>query len=218
MATEPTEVSRAALKIQYDEQRPYQEKLAELVKENLKHLLQEHDIVYSNIETRVKSFESFFQKALVNGFSNPFQDIQDLCGIRVILYYLSDLQKLTEVIKQSFEIIESVDKLSVLEDNEFGYRSYHFVGYVKDSWLQDPATRSLKKRVFEIQTRTLLMHSWAAIEHKLAYKPLIKEPVAPEVKRSRFRRDLFALSALIELADREFDQLKAEQERLKNSD
>ena len=122
------------------------------------------------------------------------------------------------MIKQSFEIIESVDKLSVLEDNEFGYRSYHFVGYVKDSWLQDPATRSLKKRVFEIQTRTLLMHSWAAIEHKLAYKPLIKEPVAPEVKRSRFRRDLFALSALIELADREFDQLKAEQERLKNSD
>jgi hypothetical protein len=49
------------------------------------------------------------------------------------------------------------------------------------------------------------MHSWAAINHKLAYK---KEEDVP----SQFKRTLYTLSALIELADNQFDMLRKQRE------
>jgi putative GTP pyrophosphokinase len=54
------------------------------------------------------------------------------------------------------------------------------------------------------------MHSWADIEHKLAYK---KQEQIP----TEFRRKLYQLSALLEIADSQFQDLKNEKEKLKHS-
>jgi hypothetical protein len=54
----------------------------------------------------------------------------------------------------------------------------------------------------EIQVRTVLQHAWAAIDHKLAYK---SDHTVPR----ELRRDLNRLSALLELADKEFSGLQA---------
>jgi hypothetical protein len=53
----------------------------------------------------------------------------------------------------------------------------------------------------EIQVRTVLQHAWAAIDHKLRYK---REREVPR----ELRRGLFRLSALLEVADKEFSRLR----------
>ncbi|MNJ50543.1 GTP pyrophosphokinase YwaC [compost metagenome] len=72
---------------------------------------------------------------------------------------------------------------------------------LRDDWLAHPDARGLDGLKAEIQIRTMLMHAWAAISHKLLYK---KEDDAP----TQVKRQLNRLSALIELADEQFDSIK----------
>jgi hypothetical protein len=55
----------------------------------------------------------------------------------------------------------------------------------------------------EVQVRTALQHAWAAIDHKLQYK----QPQSRGLP-ANLQRDLFRLSALLELADKEFSALR----------
>jgi hypothetical protein len=59
----------------------------------------------------------------------------------------------------------------------------------------------------EVQVRTVLQHTWAAIDHKLRYKAVNEMP-------RTLKRHLFSLSALLEIADREFSNLKIRSEEL----
>ena len=57
-----------------------------------------------------------------------------------------------------------------LEPDRFGYRSRHFIVSVNREWLKAPNYRGLSGLKAEIQVRTILMHAWADVEYKLAYK------------------------------------------------
>ena len=54
---------------------------------------------------------------------------------------------------------------------------------------------------FEIQIRTVLQHAWSAISHKLEYKTVNDVP-------KKMRRQLFRISALLEIGDQEFSSLR----------
>lgn len=198
-------MTKLEYKTKYEELYPLYKRLGENIKEALVQFLEENKIDYLDVEFRIKDFESFYEKIERKKYKKPFDEIQDICGLRIINYYPSDLDKITDLIKKEFNITESVDKQSELDDDRFGYRSYHFIGILKKEWLTAPNYRGLNKFCFEIQARTILMHGWAAINHKLLYK---SEKDIPK----EFRRDLFRLSALIELADEQFERLRIERE------
>ena len=100
----------------------------------------------------------------------PFDEIEDICGVRVICYYTSDVDKVTQIIKNEFQILESQNKSDLLGVNEFAYRSQHFIVKTNSKWNAAPNYRDLGNLKAEIQVRTILMHTWAEIEHKLNYK------------------------------------------------
>ena len=62
--------------------------------------------------------------------------------------------------------------------------------------------------VAEIQVRTVLQHAWAEIEHDVQYKSPITIP-------DSIKRRFMALAGLLEIADREFQAIQDEDERLK---
>jgi len=62
----------------------------------------------------------------------------------------------------------------------------------------------------EIQVRTLAQDVWSRVSHALSYKSEISIPVETE-------RRLFCLSALFEVADREFSRLHEEISQLPNA-
>lgn len=171
------------------------------LEEALKSFLNEKEIPYLNVYHRVKEFESFHEKIGRKDYSNPFDQIEDICGIRIICYYASDISKIEDIIKKEFKVLDSEDKSESLGLKEFAYRSIHKIVKINKSWVATPNYRGLQNLKCEIQIRTILMHAWAEVEHKLNYKSDAQVP-------SHFQRKLFRLSAKFEEADEQFEEIK----------
>ena len=189
----------------YFELFPRYKRLGENLQEALKTFLKEQNVDYLDVHFRIKEFDSFGDKITRKGYERPFDEIEDICGLRIICYYLSDLQKISDLIQREFQLIESVDKADLLDSDEFGYLSLHFIVKIPPRWINAPQYRNLGSLKAEIQVRTILMHAWADVEHKLSYKK--KEHVPHQ-----FRRKLNRLSALFEIADEQFDSLRKERQ------
>jgi ppGpp synthetase/RelA/SpoT-type nucleotidyltranferase len=194
------EYTEETLKVQYNAMKPLFERTCSNIKEVLTIFLKENDISFLAVSTRVKDFDSFFEKIDRKKYSNPFNETEDFCGSRIILYYLSDIEKVNQIIHKEFDVQDNEDKIDKLDVNEFGYRSYHFIVQLKEKWLETPNYRGLKGIKIEIQIRTVLMHAWAEIEHKLGYKN--KDQVPKELSRK-----LYLISAKLEEADGQFQEL-----------
>jgi ppGpp synthetase/RelA/SpoT-type nucleotidyltranferase len=160
------------------------------------------------VEARSKTVTSFAEKLQREGksYKDPFNEITDFAGLRIILYYVDDVQRTCEVIDREFKIDEprSVDKRSVLAADQFGYLSVHKIVTLSEARANLPEWAGLSDLVAEIQIRPVLQHSWAAISHALQYK---READVPY----EFRRKLMMLSGLLELADEEFASLRKQQ-------
>lgn len=188
------------IKSEFDNRLTSYHKLGDEVTKSIKQLLNDAKIEYYDVNFRIKSFKSFEEKIERKNYQSPFEQIFDICGIRIICFYLSDIEKINEIIRSEFNIKEDLDKSKELDVDKFGYRSHHFVANINESWTKTPQFRTLDKLYFEVQIRTILMHSWATIDHKLQYKKEKDIPI--EIKRKLFR-----LSALIEMSDEEFNDI-----------
>lgn len=185
----------------FREIKPKYERLATNVEQALIQFLNEENISTFDVEKRVKEDKSFLDKVIRKSYAQPFEEMEDIVGVRVICFYNEDLLAIDAIIKDQFVVISYSNKSQELDDDQFGYASNHYVVQLKDEWLQAPNFRGLKGLKVEIQVRTILMHAWAAISHKLLYK---KNDDVPK----EFKRKLNRLSALIELADEQFDDIK----------
>jgi len=198
------------IKNEYDGLLPSHKKLETNLKDALAGFLNENNISFHTITSRIKDKESYLDKIERKGYTDHKNQIEDLCGLRIICYYPEDLDNIGEIITKEFQVIESINKSNLLEPDRFGYRSDHYIVVIKEEWTKAPNYRNLKSLKAEIQVRTILMHAWADIEHKLAYKS--KEQIP-----AQFRRQLYQLSALLEIADAQFQNLKVERHELKES-
>lgn len=167
----------------------------------LEQFLREKDIKVLSVSSRTKDKDGFLEKIERKNYEKPFDECEDLCGVRIICYYKSDEDKISEIISNEFEILESQDKEDLLGADQFGYRSKHFIVKIKKEWLIAPNYRGLEDLKAEIQVRTVLMHAWAEIQHKLAYKKMEHIP-------KQFQREFSAISAVLELADKQFEGLR----------
>jgi putative GTP pyrophosphokinase len=194
-------MTRTQIIKEFQKKKPDFDRLGKNLVEALKTFLDEKKISYLDIYYRVKKIDSFLEKIERKKYLNPFSDIEDVCGIRIICYYASDIDIINEIIKNEFSVEEEQNKADLLGLKEFAYRSKHYIIKVKDSWKAAPNYRNLEDCKAELQVRTILMHAWAEIEHKLNYK---SDSQVPE----KFQRKLFRLSAKFEEADEQFEELR----------
>lgn len=186
---------------QYKDVKPLYERLRVNIKDVLDQILSEKKIPLFSIESRLKEEGSLANKTVRKQYEGSLDKIDDLCGVRVICYYQEDIESICSVVEEEFDVLQKENKKDALNDNQFGYTSHHYVVSLKKEWLSHPGARGLEGLRAEIQIRTMLMHTWAAISHKLLYKR--ESDVPPQ-----FKRQLNRLSALIELADEQFDAIK----------
>lgn len=158
---------------------------------------------------RVKELDSFLEKVERKAYSDPFQQIEDLVGARVVCLFLSDLAPVASLIRSSFKVISEDNRIEGQELDQFGYMSVHFVVKLDDRYA-GPRYDGLHELPAEIQIRTILMDAWATVSHYLDYKGEASVP-------SELRRDFFALSGLFYVADRHFELFSAEATRSRDS-
>jgi putative GTP pyrophosphokinase len=199
MTHKPPDVE--ALRTQYEQIRPKYEELEVSLKRDLQAFLDEAGIHVLEVQSRVKDIESLWDKTKRKGYGDPLAETEDLCGLRVIALYASDLDGILEIIRTEFDVQKLEDRSRQLGPSEFGYRSIHVILTVKQDWLQAPCYRGLGGLKAEVQVRTVLMHAWASVSHDLWYK---REGV-PE----QFEHELSRLDAILERVDDDFDELRA---------
>ena len=161
------------------------------------------------IKGRVKKFENFYLKVLEKSrkqsIDSPFEDIHDILGLRIIVPFLEDIEKIGSRISEICAIREIKHKSQDLSIREFGYDSLHFIIRIPKE-LCDIVSISDNLNC-EVQVRTILQNAWAEVEHELIYKTGINKV------EDTIRRKLIALNATLSLADINFQEIRDYQRR-----
>ena len=191
---------------QYRSLLPVYEQMAEIIPEKLKQFFEEAGIVVAAVEHRVKTESSLAGKLKLKGskYKDIF-DITDLVGLRVITFYIDDVDKVASVLERLFEIDweNSIDKRKAHEIDSFGYLSLHYICRIPESAYTDPEHPELNKIRFEVQMRTVLQHAWANMNHDTGYKSGVEIPKV-------YLRNLSRLAGILELVDDEFSRIRRE--------
>lgn len=135
-------------------------------------------------------------------YQHPFEQIQDLVGARVVVFYKQDVEIVTEAIHRYYRSIEQRDLIPERE-SEFGYFGKHFILALPEELFDDDADRARSPLFFELQVKTLFQHAWSEAEHDIGYKP--------NVELTKLQKRLIALTAAQAWgADQQFAQLHTE--------
>ncbi len=200
---------------EYQNRYPLNTEFSEKLKPLFTHLLIQHNISFLQIETRVKSLPGFLDKVYrVLSTGREFSyNCTDLIGVRLITYYMEDVYKIAKLIEQNLKVHSQnleYDSFNRSPD-QFGYSSIHFKVSLLPEGKYSADVDSFRDLVFEVQIRTVAQHAWATIDHKLRYKTTeeIPKPIL---------RQIFQLSALFELADNQFANIKKQLEAQAHGD
>jgi putative GTP pyrophosphokinase len=173
----------------YLELLPGFEDLRDKAAHSLREAISKYWIKVHSITERIKSFDSCVNKVAVKKIEEPFRDIEDFVGLRVVCLFLSDLDRVEKVINETFEVIHREDKTNDSGKDVFGYMGTHCIVKLKTKGKTNPMP-------FEIQIRTIAQDAWASVSHHLDYKT----NSIPE----HLKKDFHALSGLFYVADTHF--------------
>lgn len=180
--------------------RPHHEALTEEMSRLLKHILDHEDLEPAQVEARTKEVSSFTDKIerKERKYDDPLEEITDMTGLRVIVYYMADVARVGEIIEREFEVDwgNSVRQGADTDPDRFGYRSDHYVVSLARERVALAEWQQFNGYKAEIQVRTVMQHAWAAVDHKIRYK----RTSLPDDLQRRLSR----LSALLEVADEQF--------------
>ena len=180
---------------EYREHLPQFEQVKNQILAQLREVFEEAGLIVASIEGRVKTEGSLAGKLELKGSKYAsLQDITDIVGVRVITFYIDDVDKVASAVDRLFEIDweNSVDKRKAHEIDSFGYMSLHYIC----------RTAGFPYR-FEIQMRTVLQHAWANMNHDTGYKSGVEVP-------KEYLRNLSRLAGMLELVDEQFSQIRSD--------
>jgi putative GTP pyrophosphokinase len=178
----------------YEDRLPLYNRLEGEVRFALDHALTAEGIKTHSVTSRVKTLASLEDKAQRKEYADPLTEAPDIVGARVVALFLSDLPRISDLVKSMFDVRASEDKI---DPATFGYMSLHYEALIRSEH-SGPRYDAIRGIPFEIQVRTILMDAWANVSHYLAYKGEDTIPVS-------LRRDFFALSGLFYVADKHFE-------------
>lgn len=209
--------SKSILRKEYQEKLNSLRQLEEAARRDIEEILKQNNISINSVSGRVKTFDSFYNKAqtgLQKGqFINPIDEMWDLVGIRAVVIFIDDLEKISTLLQPTFKILKVERKGSSVSVDTFGYESDHYI--LQYDQVTSPRYTNIQKCHFELQVRTILMDAWASLSHEIDYKTGGAVP-------SDLRRIFFGLSGMFVVADKTFQDLrnasKNNQENLSKED
>lgn len=149
------------------------------------------------VTSRAKSVDRLSEKLRIRDHKNSYatvsairEDIVDLAGVRVALYFPGQMDEAERIIQESLSVDESKtfpeDKGSTapgvgLDSSDAGkstervqrfsgYGARHFRVHIPASKLNADQER-YASALIEVQVASVLMHAWSEVEHDLVYKP-----------------------------------------------
>lgn len=143
-----------------------------------------------------------------------YQDIVDLSGVRIAVYFPNDIDEVDRLINSRFEVLSSKEFPQELNSNnetssknlQRGYHATHYRLRLKRNDLSDTQLKYYNAQI-EVQVASVLMHAWAEIEHDLTYKPVRIQPSEEELEI------LDELHGIVILGEKTLKRLQTEMKR-----
>lgn len=127
--------------------------------------------IFFRIFSRVKNPESIDLKILKKDYDGKHRFLQDVIGLRIILYFPDDIEHVYDRLKKKFHPInETVDKR---DETKFEPTRINLVFKIPadyDKEFRDHIPNTAIDNTFEIQLRTILSEGWHEVEHDMRYK------------------------------------------------
>ncbi|MDO5539315.1 MAG: (p)ppGpp synthetase [Eubacteriales bacterium] len=144
------------------------------------------------VQNRIKKKTSIENKLITRG-EKPTKDnaknmLMDIAGIRVVCYFIEDIDQLIHMLKNQSDLILIRESDYISNPKPNGYRSHHLIVGVNVFCLD-----ASEYYPVEIQFRTISMDFWAALEHRISYKKQYdnkEQRVAELLRYSNILRDM----------------------------
>ncbi|MBF0159616.1 MAG: RelA/SpoT domain-containing protein [Magnetococcales bacterium] len=156
------------------------------------------------ITGRIKQRDSLRRKLSHPDASwNSLEEVNDIVGIRIITFFEEDVERVSEIIRNEFRVIEAhlADDDQASDMDRFGYNPRYYVIGLPESRLKLIEYRRFKEFRTEIQVRSLLQHVWAEMQQQMGFSCWSHFP-APR------RRHFARIAHLLELTDTELNSLR----------
>ncbi len=166
-----------------------------------------YSITYRTKE--VYSLKQKIKRKIIDGRDyQGLDDIVDIAGVRIIVYFKNDIEKIERIIQEEFRLHKkyNVDQMNVGEQGRYesGYTSTHRVVSLNKKRLKLKEYRAFVDLKCEVQIRTLLQHTWAQVEHGIGYKPEVSESGETRTEIKKLFREA---AMLLERADDTFVEI-----------
>jgi ppGpp synthetase/RelA/SpoT-type nucleotidyltranferase len=127
------------------------------------------------LDSLASKVEDRAQEKNYQSIEEIYDDIVDLAGVRIALFFPQDQREVDQFIRSNFKVDsvkdfpEALGHPGAYPKQFLGYVGRHYRLYLKPDSLP-PEERHLAEHVIEVQVGTVLMHAWAEVEHDLVYK------------------------------------------------
>lgn len=148
------------------------------------------------VESLRYKLENKYTQDKPQAFEDILNDIKDLAGVRVALYFPHDQEKVEQIIKSQFQLAREpkVFPRDASPEDGQGYKAVHYVVFWEGT-------------VVEIQVASVLMQAFQEVNHDLGYKPQMGALSNVELQI------IEQLGTLAIAGESTIDQLQAEIER-----
>lgn len=172
--------------IRYVREYDFYSQLASLAQRQLDEILRLNGIraiVTARAKNRDRLEAKLKQRYAKKRYSGPesiYEDIVDLAGVRVALYFPGDKERVGELLARVFYLeqskkfpeINAKDTNAEIYNKRFsGYHAIHYRAKIMPAVLPAELRRYCEAKL-EIQVASVLMHAWSEVEHDLIYKPM----------------------------------------------
>ena len=142
-----------------------------LIEEEIIKTLEQMGIMF-RIFSRVKELKSLEDKISSNPKYGTTDKIQDLIGIRIVLYFADDTTAIHDILSTKFNERVKDNSIDEINTSTFEPVRYNLVYDIppEHNILLDAKYQETVDSTFELQIRTVLSEGWHEVEHDLRYK------------------------------------------------
>lgn len=141
------------------------------LEENIKNHLEASGIMF-RIFHRIKDKEGIIKKleGKYKKYKNEQRGLRDVFGIRIVLYFVDDIDICIKILKEQYEYIEK--EHDIPDPETFKPQRINYVFRIPENEYlnRELMAQCMIDAMFEIQIRTIFSEGWHEIEHDLRYK------------------------------------------------
>jgi ppGpp synthetase/RelA/SpoT-type nucleotidyltranferase len=192
------------LLLEYDQKKKLYDDFLVMILRFLGEFIKENSLGVFSFEGVVMSQEELQAKIESGLLASCIEDVEDFVSVEILTFFEDDVHAVAHVLDTEFKLLEEENKQEAVQDPQrFGYQAPTYLIRMMDSRLEWIEYRCFTDCKVKVRVSSLLQHTWSRLQNRLDFD----KSTTPYHQLRPTQR----IVGLLELADRELNQLKKSQ-------